>query len=93
MASAWLDVDHQGVVEGHWANGLANRLDGTEDHRMRGDAAEIFEKRHMYEERSKIVEQVREGAANGSFGLFWACTPNARKRTRDNWEGDITDLG
>ena len=82
VASAWLDVDHQGVVEGHWANGLAKPLDGTEDHRMRGDAAETFEKRHMDEERRKIVEKVREGAANGSFGLFWARTPNARTRAQ-----------
>ena len=63
MASAWLDVDHQGVVEGHWANGLANRLDGTEDHRMRGDAADIFERRHMRDEHEKIVETVKSGWA------------------------------
>ena len=63
MASAWLDVDHQAVVKGHWANGLANRLDGTEDHRMRGDAADIFKERHMRDEREKIVETVKSGWA------------------------------
>ena len=63
MASAWLDVDHQLVVQGHWANGLANRLDGTEDHCMRGDAASIFKDRHIYDEREKIVKAVKSGWA------------------------------
>ena len=63
VVSAWLDVDHLQVVKGHWANGLANRLDGTEDHFMRGDAADIFARRHMRDEREKIVETVKAGWA------------------------------
>ena len=63
MASAWLQVDHQTVVRGHWENGLANRLDGTEDHFLRGDAADIFEKRNMDDERTKILETVKSGWA------------------------------
>ena len=63
VASAWLQVDHQTVVRGHWENGLANRLDGTEDHFLRGDAKDIFEKRHILEERTKIVETVKSGWA------------------------------
>ena len=63
VASAWLQVDHQSVVRGHWENGLANRLDGTEDHFLRGDAKDIFEKRHILEERTKIVETVKSGWA------------------------------
>ena len=63
MASAWLQVDHQSVVRGHWENGLANRLDGTEDHFLRGDAAAIFEKRNMDDERTKILETVKSGWA------------------------------
>ena len=63
VASAWLQVDHQSVVRGHWENGLANRLDGTEDHFLRGDAADIFEKRNMDDERTKILETVKSGWA------------------------------
>ena len=63
MVSAWLDVDHLQVVKGHWANGLANRLDGTEDHFLRGDAADIYQKRNMRDERTKIVETVKSGWA------------------------------
>ena len=42
---------------------MANRLDGTEDHFLRGDAKDIFEKRHILEERTKIVETVKSGWA------------------------------
>ena len=63
VVSAWLDVDHLQVVKGHWANGFANRLDGTEDHCMRGDAASIFKDRHIYDEREKILEAVKSGWA------------------------------
>ena len=42
---------------------MANRLDGTEDHFLRGDARDIFEKRHMDDERTKILETVKSGWA------------------------------
>ena len=42
---------------------MANRLDGTEDHFLRGDAADIFEKRNMDDERTKILETVKSGWA------------------------------
>ena len=42
---------------------MANRLDGTEDHFLRGDARAIFEKRHMDDERTKILETVKSGWA------------------------------
>ena len=42
---------------------MANRLDGTEDHFLRGDAKAIFEKRNMDDERTKIVETVKSGWA------------------------------
>ena len=67
-------------VLGNWENGLANRLDGTEDHYIAGDAKTIFCDRHLRTERDAILAKVRQGAATGSFGLFAAPTGDARMR-------------
>ena len=80
VASAWRAFNHQIGVLGHWENGLANRLDGTEDHYMAGDAKSIFRQRNLRTEREAILAKVRQGAATGSFGLFAAPTGDARMR-------------
>lgn len=80
VASAWRALNHQMGVLGHWENGLANRLDGTEDHYIAGDAQTIFRERHLRTEREAILAKVRQGAATGSFGLFAAPTGDARMR-------------
>ena len=92
MASTWLAIDHLGAVEGHWANGLANHLDGTEDDRLRGDASKIFAEWNLAAERRIILARVKEGAARGSFGLFVATAGNARTRVRAILGWDITIL-
>ena len=80
VASAWRALNHQMGVLGHLENGLANRLDGTEDHHITGDAKQIFLDRHLDTERHAILAKVRQGAATGSFGLFAAPTGDARMR-------------
>ena len=67
VASAWRALNHQMGVLGHLENGLSNRLDGTQDHYITGDAKAIFCNRHLGTEREAILAKVRQGAATGSF--------------------------
>jgi len=55
-------------VEGHWATGLANALDGSEDRRMSGEAAKIWRACGMFEEREAVLAWVRQGRSH--FLLF-----------------------
>ena len=80
VASAWRALNQHMGVTGHWENGLANRLDGKEDHYLSGDAERIFSQRNLRTERDAILAKVRQGAATGSFGLFAAPTGDARMR-------------
>ena len=41
VAKTWRELDHERCRWGHWETGLANKLDGTEDKYIAGEAREI----------------------------------------------------
>ena len=66
----WRILDHGCARLGHWRVGLANALDGSEDHRLRRVAAECWHDLAMWEVRNEVRAEVDAAIASGSVASF-----------------------
>ena len=69
VAATWRSIDHTQGVDGHWRNGLSNKLDGSEDHLICRGAAEFWHELNMDGERKTAIAEV--DAAHAAGTLTW----------------------
>ena len=71
VVTTWRTIDHERVCDGHWATGLANKLDATEDGKIEGEAREVWdylvEKGLLSRERAfaEVDKMIADGAVTG----------------------------
>lgn len=69
-AAAWRQLDHEGARLGHWRVGLANKLDGTEDHMITREALLFWNACGMREARQHAIDEVDAAIAAGDLQSF-----------------------
>ena len=70
VGAAWAACDHRVGVRGHWSNGLANALDGTEDWRISHVARTFWEESDMPAARSAALAEVDRLVDSGEISSF-----------------------
>ena len=59
LAQIWRTPEiHEQAVRGHWSNGLANALDGSEDKLISREARSFWDELKMEDERERIIRDV-----------------------------------
>ena len=71
VAAAKASIDPLESVRAHWAVGLSNALDGSEDYLLSGEAKKVWhsQRADMARRRQQIIEHVRQEVAAGN--LTW----------------------
>ena len=67
VVSTWNAVNHERACKGHWSNGLANALDGTEDLAMRAEVRELWDACDMDRWRSEAREEIKAKVEAGEL--------------------------
>ena len=72
VVQTWRTVDHEKARRGQWSDGLANKLDGTEDDEICGEAREVWD--HLVQQgllsRDRAMAEVDEMIASGEVKSF-----------------------
>ena len=78
MTSSWCGIPcttEKGVT-GHWETGVANKLNGTEDDQITGEAREVWDRQKlktpggMEEIREAAIKEVNDKVATGELTCF-----------------------
>ena len=67
VAATWKCLNHAQGVDGHWRNGLSNKLDGTEDHVICRDAQGFWNELDMPSLRLAAIAEVDAAFAAGEL--------------------------
>jgi hypothetical protein len=69
-AGAWRSLNHGQGVSGHYRNGLANNLDGSQDHLLSREAAALWKDALMPALRAEALAEVDAKIASGQLTSF-----------------------
>ena len=61
---------HMKGVKGHWETGVANKLDGTEDYSIAGEALEVWKRQEMKLVRERAMADVDARIESGELKSF-----------------------
>jgi hypothetical protein len=70
VVTVWRAMDHQRGVTGHWETGVANKLDGSEDGLIAGEALEVWKRQAMSILRQQAIADVDARVKAGELTSF-----------------------
>ena len=70
VITVWRAMDHMKGVNGHWEIGVANKLDGTQDDRITGEALEVWKRQRVDILRIAAIKDVNARVESGELNSF-----------------------
>ena len=67
VITVWRAMDHMKGVNGHWETGVANKLDGTQDDRITGEALEVWKRQRVDILRTAAIKDVNAIVESGGL--------------------------
>ena len=67
---SWRAVDHAACSRGLVSNGIANKLDGSEDEALTLEVTEYWAEVQMHRLRAKVMDEVAKLVADGTVSFF-----------------------